>query len=142
LSFDVKILNGDISIGQDGDFAIVVNSAKLVQDVIKFVTTDQGSSKFHPQIGSLISERLVGKVLTPENTTTVLQGSVQEAIVMLQKLQKQQAQSQILSPAETIVSIQDISVTRDKIDPRQLNVILKIQTADGNLLTETVAVRT
>ncbi len=141
MSFDLKLSQGDIVLSADADFSTVTDGAKLTQDVIKMITTPQGSNKFQPAIGSLINKRLVGQVLTAQNTVTVLQGSVQEALVLLQKLQRQQAQTQALTPSETLVSINNISVERDRTDPRQLNVILKIMAADGNLLTETLTMR-
>jgi len=138
MSFDLRLQNGDITLGADADFDTVTNSNKLVQDVIKMITTPAGSNKFQQQIGSLINKRLVGQVLTAQNTITVLQSSVEEALVLLQKLQKAQAQTQALTPAETIVSINSINVSRDSTEPRQLNVVLKITAGDGSLLTETL----
>lgn len=138
MSFDLRLQNGDIALGGDADFDTVTDSDKLVQDVIKMITTPQGSNKFQQQLGSLINERLIGQTLTAQNTITVLQSSVQEALVLLQKLQKAQAQTQALSPAETLVAINSIDVQRDSVEPRQLNVVLKITAGDGNLLTETL----
>jgi hypothetical protein len=141
MSFDLLLNAGDIKIGADADLATVVDTPKLIQDVIKMVTTDLGSSKFQPSIGSLISKRLVGQTLGASNTVSVLQGSVQEAVLLLQKLQKQQAMTQTLSPAETILQLTNISVTRDAIEPRQLNVVLQIMAADGSLVTEAMTMQ-
>jgi 2',3'-cyclic-nucleotide 2'-phosphodiesterase (5'-nucleotidase family) len=138
MSFDLRLNSGDIVLGADADFAIVTDGDKLVQDVIKMVVTPAGSNRFQQAIGSLINKRLVGKVLTAQNTITVLQSSVQETLLLLQKLQKQQAQTQTLSPAETLVQINSIDVQRDSVEPRQLNVVLKITAGDGNLLTESL----
>lgn len=136
MSFDLRLVNGDLALETNADLAIVSDGAKLIQDVIKFVTTSLGSNKFQPQIGSLISERLIGKTLDAKTTISTLQSSVQEALNTLQRLQKQQSFSQFVSPAETIVSIKSIEVTRDNVEPRQLNVILKLLAADGNLIGE------
>lgn len=141
MSFDLKLLGGDIKLGSDADFAVVADNDKLIQDIIKFIVTPLGSNKFQPSVGSLINQRLVGQVLNAQNTVTVLQSSVQEALVLLQKLQKQQALTQALTPSEMLVSINSINVERDSVDPRQLNVILKIMAGDGNLLTETLTMR-
>lgn len=138
MSFDLRLQNGDIVLGADADFDIVVDHSKLAQDVIKMVTTSLGSNKFQPAIGSLINKRLVGQVLTAQNTVTILQSSVEEALVTLQKLQKQQAQTQALSPAETIIQINSIDVKRDSVEPRQLNVVLTLTAGDGNLVQETL----
>ena len=138
MSFDLRLQNGDIKLGADADFATVTDGAKLVQDVIKMITTPQGSNKFQQAIGSLINKRLVGQILNAQNTISVLQSSVEECLITLQKLQKQQAQTQALSPAETLVQINSILVTRDSIEPRQLNVVLKLTAGDGSLLTETL----
>jgi hypothetical protein len=141
MSFDLKLLNGDIVIGNSADFAIVIDNPKLIQDTIKMVTTPQGSNRFQPAIGSLVNQRLIGKILNAQTTIGVLQSSVQEALIILQKLQKQQMQTQMLSPAETLISITDVSVTRDSVEPRQLNVILKIMAGDGQLITDSFTVR-
>jgi len=138
MSFDLRLQSGDVVLGADADFDIVTNGAKLVQDVIKMITTPQGSNRFQVAIGSLINKRLIGQVLTAQNTVTVLQASVEEALITLQKLQKQQAQTQALSPSETLVQINSIDVKRDSVEPRQLNVVLKLTAGDGNLLTETL----
>jgi len=138
MSFDLRLQNGDIVLGADADFDTVIDGAKLVQDVIKMITTPLGSNKFQQAIGSLINKRLVGQVLDAQNTVTVLQSSVQEALITLQKLQKQQALTQALSPSETLVQINSINVERDSVEPRQLNVVLKLTAGDGKLLTETL----
>lgn len=138
MSFDLRLQNGDIALGADADFDTVTNGAKLVQDVIKMITTPLGSNRFQQAIGSLINKRLVGQILNAQNTITVLQSSVEEALITLQKLQKQQAQTQALSPSETLIQINSIDVQRDSVEPRQLNVVLKLTAGDGNLLTETL----
>lgn len=138
MSYDFQLQNGDIALGADADFATVTDGEKLVQDVIKMITTPQGSNKFQQAIGSLINKRLIGQTLNAQNTVTVLQSSVQEALTTLQKLQKQQAQTQALSPSETIVQVNSISIERDSVEPRQLNVVLSLTAGDGNLLTETL----
>lgn len=138
MSFDLRLRNGDIVLGGDADFDTVTDSDKLVQDVIKMTTTPLGSNKFQQAVGSLINKRLVGQVLTAQNAVSVLQSSVEEALITLQKLQKQQAQTQALSPAETLVQINSIDVSRDSVEPRQLNVVLKITAGDGSLLSETL----
>jgi phage baseplate assembly protein W len=136
MSFDLRLQNGDVVLGADADFDTVVDHSKLAQDVIKMITTPLGSNKFQPAIGSLINKRLVGQVLNAQNTVTILQSSVEEALITLQKLQKQQAQTQALSPAETIIQINSITVERDSKEPRQLNVVLVLTAGDGNLVKE------
>lgn len=141
MSFDLRLQGGDIVLGADSDFDTIVNTEKLIQDVIKIITTEQTSNKFQPQIGSLINQRLIGQVLTAQNTITVLQSSIQEALLILQKMQKAQAQIQFVSPAETIISINNINVTRDSIEPRQLNVVLTLTAGDGGIISETMTMR-
>ncbi len=138
MSFDLLLQNGDITISQTADFAIVVDRQKLIQDIIKMITTPIGSNVFQPSIGSLINKRLIGQTLGAANVVTILQGSIQEALGNLQKLQKVQAQSQALSPSETLITINSVSVARDSIEPRQLNVILKVVSGDGNTISETL----
>ena len=39
MSFDIKISQGDLAIGSDGDLARVEDTDKLVQDVLKILMT-------------------------------------------------------------------------------------------------------
>lgn len=141
MSFDLLLQNGTIVIGADGDFATVSDGAKLIQDVVKMITTPQGSDKYNVALGSLVNERLIGQVLSPNTTTALLQSSVQEALITLQKLQQAQAQKQALSPAETLVSLNSVEVSKDASDPRQLNVLVKFMAGDGNLIPQVLTMR-
>jgi phage baseplate assembly protein W len=141
MSFDLLLRNGDIVIGRNQDFALVTDHDKLIQDIIKMITTPKQSNRFQPQIGSLINERLIGRVLTPQNTVSILQSSVQEALITLQTLQRQQMQIQSVSPAETLVSVDSINVSRDNKEPRQLNVVVQLVAGNGNILTESFTMR-
>ena len=141
MSFDLLLQNGTIQIGADGDFATVSDGAKLIQDVVKMITTPQGSDKYNMALGSLVNERLIGQVLTPNTTTALLQSSVQEALITLQKLQQAQAQKQALSPAETLVSLNSVNVSKDSNDPRQLNVLVNFTAGDGSLIPQVLTMR-
>ena len=45
MSFDLKITNGDLSIGSDGDISVVIGNQKIFQEIKKIVLTDVGENK-------------------------------------------------------------------------------------------------
>lgn len=141
MSFDLMLSNGDVIINSSGDVAIVTDQNKLIQDVIKIIITEQGTNIYHPMYGSLLNSRIIGQTLTVSNSVAILTASVNEAMTTLITLQKEQQRVQALSPAEQIVSVNNISVSRDPKEPRQLNATLTIKTGAGILVSETLTVR-
>lgn len=117
MSFDIKLFGGDLVI-QNGDFAVVEDQDKLVQDILKLVSTQLGSNPFFPGYGSPISQALIGTSdlsFSQDIATQQLRASLER----LRDLQQQQIKNnQIVTPQEQIVAIQDISVTQAEDDPR------------------------
>ena len=54
MSFDLKIINGDLVI-KNGQLTTVVDSEKLIQDILKICLTEAGSNPMQPWYGSSIS---------------------------------------------------------------------------------------
>lgn len=124
MSFDLKITNGDLVI-LNGDLKTVVDSEKLIQDILKMALTTAGSNPVHPWYGSFISRTLIGN----PNTTSVLvqigKSQLTTALNNLKELQDLQARSyQRMSADEQIAAITDISIVQNQIDPRLFDIVI------------------
>ncbi len=125
MSFDLKITSGDLVLS-NGDLKTVVDSEKLIQDILKIALTTAGSNPVHPWYGSFISRTLVGN---PNQTTVLVQigkSQLTTALNNLKDLQDLQAQSyQRMSADEQIAAITDISIVQNQIDPRLFDIVIK-----------------
>lgn len=118
MSFDLKLFGGDLII-KDGDFDTVEDSDKLVQDVLKLVSTQLGTNPFFPAYGSPIAQGLVGTVFETEFVEDVATQQLRASIERLQDLQRDQIrQNQIVTPEEQIAAIEDVRVSQSRNDPR------------------------
>lgn len=137
MSFDLRILNNNLSINPDGSVQTVRDNSKLAQDVVKAVLTPLGSNRFNRWYGCTIGARTIG-VTTDTNMTQVeAQRSIQDTLSNIVALQKVQARTQYVSPGETIASIRDILVLKNNEDPRQFDVIISVLTKQLTVLEET-----
>lgn len=129
MSFDLKLMNGDLSVGTNGDLAIVENTDKLIQDVLKILSTQLGANPFIPWYGCPITKSLIGQSYEDTFVTNIASGQLETSINMLQKLQKEQLRNnQLVSASEQIAAIQNIFVDRNPIDPRFYSVNVNILT--------------
>jgi len=128
MSFDLALVDGDISIKSDGSVRTVTDTPKLRQDVLKMILTPLGSNKFHPWYGCSISENLIGRNY-PDNLIEVeAQTSIQQSLERLRQLQLAQSTTQQVTLGELITSIGPISINRNPIDLRQINVRVAVTT--------------
>jgi hypothetical protein len=141
VSFDLKITKGDISIGAGGIINTVSDNNKLRQDIIKILLTKLGENKFHPSYGSDVGAIQIGHIPDKSLLELDLTSSAESSIRRLITLQRGQSRRQFLTPGETIVSILDVSVSRDEVDPRLYNIFISVQTQRLTSLTETITVR-
>lgn len=141
MSFDIKITGGDISIGRSGALETVFDNNKLRQDIIKILLTNKGENKFHKSYGSKVGALELGYVADQELVELDLQSSVEDAISYLINAQKIQQRFQYLTPGETIVSINNIFVERDLLDPRMYNIFVSVYTKKLTVITESIPVR-
>ena len=126
MSFDLKLLGGNLTI-KNGDFDTVENSDKLVQDILKLVSTQLGSNPFFPAYGSPISQVLVGSVLETEFVEDIATQQLRSSLERLQQLQFEQSkQNQIVTPEEQIAAIEDVRVSQARDDPRYYIVNLTV----------------
>lgn len=122
MSFDLKIIDGDLVINQ-GDLQTVVDSEKLIQDILKICLTDAGSNPLHPSYGSFLSRSVVGNASSTSLIVQVAKSQLNSCLSNLQYLQTLQIQSfQKVSADEQLAAITGISVTRSAFDPRLFNV--------------------
>lgn len=125
MSFDLKITNGDLVI-KNGQLQTVIDSEKLIQDILKICLTTAGSNPLHPGYGSFISRTLVG---SPQHTSVLVQigkSQLNSSLENLRTLQEIQVKSfQRVSADEQISAILDISVIRNEVDPRVFTVRIK-----------------
>ncbi|KKN72145.1 hypothetical protein LCGC14_0413570 [marine sediment metagenome] len=128
MSFDFKISDGDLSIGQDGDLKKVENTEKLIQDILKIVITPMGSNQFYPWYGSRVSKSLIGQVFDFEFLSTVASSQLQNALENLQRLQQEQARQQSVTPFEQLAALKGVRVERNQVDPRYFLVVISAVT--------------
>lgn len=128
MSFDLALVNGDISIKNDGAVRIITDTPKLRQDILKIILTRLGSNRFHPWYGCSISENILGQNFPDNLIDAEVRASVQQSLERLRQLQLAQSTTQQVSLGELITSIGPISVNRNPIDLRQLNVRVAITT--------------
>src|SRR5271170_4302310 len=104
MSFDLQIINGDLVL-QNGALGTVINSQKLIQDILKIALTPAGSNPLQPWYGSFISRSLIGSPLASSIILQVAQSQLQNALENLMTLQQKQVKSfQMVTPDEQLNS--------------------------------------
>lgn len=141
MSFDIRIIKGDIGINNDGSLNLVTGNSKIRQDIIKIMLTPIGDNKFHPTYGSETGVLQIGSVPDQSITESDLTSSAENAVRKLMLLQREQAKRQFLSPAEVIADIISVSVQRDQVDQRLYNIFISILTEKLETITESITVR-
>jgi len=128
MSFDLKIVNNDISVSPNGEVDIVINTDKLIQDVIKILLTTQGTNKFYRWYGSTITQRVIGEVLGSYYTEVEIKRAIEDSLNNLMRLQQSQALYQNISSSETLAGINYIDITREDSDPRLYSIVVSVLT--------------
>ena len=142
MSFDLKIIGGDLVLN-NGDLRTVVNSEKLIQDILKIALTSAGSNPLQPWFGSFISRSLIGSPLSSSIIIQVAQSQLQNALENLMTLQKKQVKSfQTVTPDEQINSISDISITRSNTNLTFFTVQIKALTKGFKSITTNFTIST
>lgn len=126
MSYDLKISNGDLMIGTNGDLQKVENSEKLEQDILKILLFPIGGNRFARFYGSPISANMVGSTYDMEFLNTYGSAGVKTALETLQKLQRQQIANQKMTPAEILAAVQEVKIDRNAIDPRYISIIVRV----------------
>lgn len=122
MSFDLKIVNGDLVVNQ-GALQIVKDSEKLIQDILKICLTDVGSNPLHPSYGSFLSRSVIGSPMQTSVIVQIATSQINTCLTNLQYLQQLQLKSfQKVSADEQIAAVTGISVLRSAFDPRLFTV--------------------
>jgi hypothetical protein len=126
MSFDLKLQNGDLSL-DNGSLKTIIDTEKLVQDILKICLTEAGSNPSAPWYGSLVSRSMIGSVLDTGIVVEVGKSQLSNALDNLKQLQDQQSKSfQSVSPDELINNINVIDISRSAEDPRLFIVSVKV----------------
>ena len=128
MSFDLALLNNDLSIQADGSIKTITDTPKLRQDIIKIILTPLGSVRKHPWYGCSVSEDVIGKNLQSHILDSHIKSSVSQALERLRTLQIQQSSTQKVSLAEMIQAIGDVHAERDIDDLRRVNIVVTVLT--------------
>lgn len=133
-TYDFLLTDNDIQLTHNGGVKLVTREKKLKQDLEKIVLTEINSNKYHSNYGSELMS-VVGEPLPPDIMETEVFHSINTAVENLILLQEEQSKQQLLDPTERIDSVENISVERDKIDPRKYYVFVEVITASQEKLT-------
>ena len=127
MSFDLQISNGDLQINGQGDLATVEDTRKLIQDIIKIVSTQIGANPFFPWYGSPITRSLVGRVLEQRFVSAIATQQLRAALERIQTLQQDQlTKNQVITPFEQLAAIQNVTVEQNPIDARFYRIFLVV----------------
>ena len=138
MSFDLRINQGDLVIGSDGDLSKVEDVEKLIQDVLKILMTPIGANVFFTWYGSLLSGSMVGQVMDATFRRSAVEQQIRSNLETLQRMQKQQAANgQRVTPGELLAAIQNIQVHRNVVDPTYFTVAVRILTKGFQSATAT-----
>jgi len=131
MSFDLKLVNGNLTVDNNGALAVVRDSEKLKQDVLKIIITPLGGNIGHPWYGSNVGLTMIGNIFDKDFTLDTATAQLQNAIETLQIIQKTQAQTQSVTAAESIMVVKDVYINSNPTDPRILEV--KVTVLSGAL---------
>jgi multidrug efflux pump subunit AcrA (membrane-fusion protein) len=142
MSFDLKINKGDLVIN-NGKLQAVVDSEKLIQDILKICLTTAGSNPQHPWYGSYLSRTIVGNPNQNDVLVQMAKSQLNKSLENLKTLQDLQIKSfQRMSADEQLGAILDISIIRNQIDPRLFDVRIKAFTKGSKPITTAFRVST
>lgn len=128
MSFDLKLKNGDLTLGTNSDVGIVEKSDKLIQDILKITSTPLGANKFFPWYGSPLTNSSIGMSFDTVFTMSVMSNQLRRSIETLQSLQEEQVKDpmQAVTAQEQIAAIEDVKIERNSIDPRFFKIFLSV----------------
>jgi hypothetical protein len=126
MSFDLKILNGDLVVDSTGDLKKVENKDKLIQDLLKICTTPKGSKRKYPFYGSLITNSLIGSAFPEDFINTYASSQLKDSLQSLIDMQGLQQRFQYMSPQESIAALREVSINRFTGDPRYFLIYISV----------------
>jgi phage baseplate assembly protein W len=126
MSFDLALINNDLSVQADGKIRTVTDTPKLRQDIIKIVLTPLGSVKKHVWYGCSITEDIIGKALSDNMLVSLMRASITKSLERLKALQTTQSTMQKVSLAEMIEMLGSVDAERDTDDQRKINIVISV----------------
>lgn len=127
MSFDLKLQNGDLSLSVKSDFSIVEEADKLMQDIMKIISTPLNGNPIYPWYGCVVTQSLIGTAFESTFISNIASSQLRTSLETLQNLQAAQAKTnQIVTPQEQIAAIQNIKVQQNINDPRFFNIMLTV----------------
>lgn len=142
MSYDLKISGGDLVV-QNGDLKTVVDSEKLIQDILKLCLTTAGSNLLHPWYGSFLSRSIIGSAMDTGMLVQISKSQLTSALENLKSLQDSQANTfQNMTADEQLGSILGIIVYRNQNDPRLFDVKINVLTKGTKPITTAFRIST
>jgi phage baseplate assembly protein W len=142
MSFDVRAFNGDVELGQNGDFMTVTDSDKLAQDIIKLLNTPIGTNPLNPGYGSTLTVNQIGtSILSAADLIDQTKTTITQALEQLISQQNAQSAIQPLTDAETLVDFETPIVEQDPQEPRRFNIAVNAISRGLTPLTIALVVR-
>jgi phage baseplate assembly protein W len=142
MSFDLKLQNGDLSLSNKNDLAIVEENDKLMQDIMKIISTPLGANGLYPWYGSPITQSLIGTAFESNFISNIATVQLRSSLETLQNLQIAQAKTnQIVTPQEQIAAVQNVNVDRNLEDPRFFEIVLTVLSKAFRQTTTTLQVQ-
>lgn len=139
MSYDLKINAGDLVL-QSGDLKKVIDSEKLIQDILKLCLTTAGTNPLIPWYGSFLSRSIIGTAMDEGMLIQIAKSQLTSALENLKSLQDLQIKTfQNVTADEQLASVLDISVLRNINDYRLFDV--KIRAITKGLKPATTAFR-
>lgn len=126
MSFDLKLENGNLKLNPDGTLAIVENTEKLHQDVLKIIVTPIGGNKANPWYGCDVNKFLIGNIFDLNFAKDAATEQLRSCIENLKTLQQNQLKTQFITASESIAAIKDIYINTNANDRRAIEVKVSI----------------
>lgn len=130
MSFDLKLVNGDLVIGSDGDVTKVENTDKLVQDILKILLTPVKGNPFHPAYGSYLTNAIIGNILPDSFVVSSAENQIKSSLQNLMTAQKIQSTRQPVTASEALAAIQSVKVERNLGDSRFFEILVNVLARD------------
>ncbi len=128
MSFDFKISQGDLVLGNNGDLQQIINTDKLIQDLLKICITPLGSNPAYPSYGCAINKSLIGTSFDTDFISSIASNQLKNSIEILKDLQEAQSFSQNMTASEQLAAIQEIKIDRNITDPRFFLIVIRALT--------------
>ena len=129
----------DFTVNQEGYLTHVIKRDKLTQKILKFLLTSK--CPFYPGLVSQL-KTYVGRKYGRNLTADDISAEVSYAMDNLKSVQALQANYQDLDPEEILRSVDSVTSSRDKTDPRLVRTTVLATTSTGSPNKVNIGLRT